>query len=158
LPEPLRLQSAAYALPYERVKPVTVDGRSVEQIREEVRQEFLRGSENYREWLIVERHTAICRQKREAALGRSMDEDTWDPGPMPQLLPPVRAPKPEAVKSEPVIEVGPQPRPEPPSGRNGQLVEPMPSGSLFTDPKIQNEQQPDRRPLSVQYRHLIRRW
>jgi hypothetical protein len=29
--EPLRLQSAAYALPYERVKPATVEGLSVEQ-------------------------------------------------------------------------------------------------------------------------------
>src|SRR4029077_3331500 len=71
--------------------------------------------EDYRERLIeeIERHAAIHRQEREAALRRSMDEDTWDPGPMPQLLPPVRAPRPEARESEPpVIEAGPQPWPE----------------------------------------------
>ena len=42
LPEPVRLQAAAYALPYERAKPVPADGRSVEQIRQEVRQEIRR--------------------------------------------------------------------------------------------------------------------
>jgi hypothetical protein len=118
LPEPVRLQAAAYALPYERAKPVTADGRSVEQIRQEVRQEIRRDGEDYRERLIeeIERHAAIHRQEREAALRRSMDEDTWDPGPMPQLLPPVRTPKPQARKSgPPVIEAGPQPAPEEPS-------------------------------------------
>jgi hypothetical protein len=161
LPESVRLQAAAYALPYERVKPVTVDGRSVEQIRQEVRQEFLGDSEDARERLIEElkRRAAARRQEREKALHRSMDEDTWDPGPMPQLPPPVRAPKPEARKSEPpVIEAGPQPRPEAPSGRNGQLGDPNASGSLYTEPMIQNEPRPDRRPLSVQYRDLIRRY
>ena len=161
LPEPLRLQSAAYALPYERVKPATVDGRSVEQIRQEVRQEFLRGSEDAGERLIAEidRLAEINRQAEEEALRRSMDEDTWDPGPMPRLLPPVRAPKSEARKSEPpVIEPEPQPTPEAPNGRSGQLVEPAPSGSLYANPMIRDEPQPDRRPLSVQYRHLIRRW
>jgi hypothetical protein len=159
LPEPVRLQAAAYALPYERAKPVTADGRSVEQIRQEVRQEIRRDGEDYRERLIkeIERHAAIHRQEREAALRRSMDEDTWDPGPMPQLLPPVRAPRPEARESEPpVIEAGPQPWPEASSGRNGQVVEPTRRGSLYTNPMIRDEPQPDRRPLSVQYRHLIR--
>jgi hypothetical protein len=92
LPEPVRLQAAAYALPYERAKPVTADGRSIEQIRQEVRQEIRRDGEDYRERLIeeIERHAVIDRRDREEGLRRSMDEDTWDPGPMPQLLPPVR--------------------------------------------------------------------
>jgi hypothetical protein len=79
LPEAVRLQAAAYALPYERAKPVTADGRSVEQIREEVRQEFLRDGEDYKERLMeeIERHAAIHRQEREEVLRRSMDEDTW---------------------------------------------------------------------------------
>jgi hypothetical protein len=83
------LQSAAYALPYERVKPGTVDGRSVEQIRAEVRQEFIREDEDVTKQLIEEiaRLREIHRREKEEALRRSMDEDTWDPGSMPQLLP-----------------------------------------------------------------------
>jgi hypothetical protein len=40
LPEQFRAYCANAALSYERVKPVTVDGRSVEEIREEVRREI----------------------------------------------------------------------------------------------------------------------
>jgi hypothetical protein len=66
------------------VKPAIVDGRSVEHIREEVRQEFLRGSEDARERLIEElRRLAEINLQEEEVLRRSKDEDTWDPGWVP---------------------------------------------------------------------------
>jgi hypothetical protein len=154
LPEPVRLQAAAYALPYETPKAVTVDGRSVEQIREEVRQEFLHGHEDVGERLLeqINRRREIIRQQKEAALRKQFDADTWCPPPSPEILPPLKqraqygsgAASAETAGVQrnryasgsaepPVTDVEPQILPP----------EPEPAKPL---------------PLSVQYRHLIRRW
>jgi hypothetical protein len=109
--------------------------------REEVRQEFLRNSGNARERLLAQ-FDRLCAAADAKKGGES------DPEPDDRVH----------GSEPPVIESRPQTTPEAPNGRNGQLVEPTRNDSLYTNPVIQDEPQSDRRPLSVQYRHLMQRY
>ena len=158
LPEPVRLQAAAYALPYETPKAVTVDGRSVEQIREEVRQEFLRGHEDVGEQLLeqIKRRREIIRQEKEAALRKQFDADTWCPPPTPQILPPLKHEAQHgsgAATGGVGAEAAGLPRNRSPSGSAEPPVTDVEPQILPPEPEPVKSL-----PLSVQYRHLIRRW
>ena len=131
-----------------------MDGRSVEQIREEVRQEFLRGHEDAGEQLLeqLNRRREIIRQEEEAALRKQFDADTWCPPPSPEILPPLKQRAQYGSGAASAETAGVQ--------RNRYASGSAEPPVTDVEPQIlPPEPEPARPlPLSVQYRHLIRHW